>query len=282
MVRWLISVAIHLAANALALWIADLVLDDMSIEWSAFLLAVAIFTIVEVLAEPLLTRMALRSMPALRGSVALVVTFLGLLVTVLVTDGLDIDGGWTWVAATVIVWLGGLDRRPDPAGHLPEEGGRRRHPAVATAGARPTRPDAGRRRCCGRILTGYRRRHARSPGRQARRRHRRHDGRLDRLRRRPAGPGRGGRDRAHGGGAGPQPHPAHGPQAGRPGRRARARRHRARAPRRRARRAGLPLGSRRRRAALDRVRPRRRASATTSWPPRGTTSPWPCTSRRTR
>jgi uncharacterized membrane protein YvlD (DUF360 family) len=108
MVRWLISVAIHLAANALALWIADLVLDDMSIEWSAFLLAVAIFTIVEVLAEPLLTRMALRSVPALRGSVALVVTFIGLLVTVLVTDGMDINGGWTWVAATIIVWLGGL------------------------------------------------------------------------------------------------------------------------------------------------------------------------------
>jgi putative membrane protein len=61
-----------------------------------------------VLAEPLLTRMALRSVPALRGGVALVTTFIGLLVTVLITDGMDIDGAWTWVAATVIVWLGGL------------------------------------------------------------------------------------------------------------------------------------------------------------------------------
>jgi hypothetical protein len=61
-----------------------------------------------VLAEPLLTRMALRSVPALRGGVALVTTFIGPLVTVLITDGMDIDGAWTWVAATVIVLLGGL------------------------------------------------------------------------------------------------------------------------------------------------------------------------------
>ena len=108
MVRWLISVAIHLGANAIALWIADLILDDLHIEWSAFIIAVAIFTLVEVLVEPLLTRMALRSVPALRGSVALIATFVGLLVTSLVSDGLDIDGVSTWVLATIIVWLGGL------------------------------------------------------------------------------------------------------------------------------------------------------------------------------
>jgi uncharacterized membrane protein YvlD (DUF360 family) len=108
MVRWLISVAIHLGANAIALWIADLILDDMSIEWSAYLIAIAIFTLVEVLAEPLLTKMALKSAPALRGSVALVATFIGLLVTTLITDGMEIDGVSTWVLATIIVWLGGL------------------------------------------------------------------------------------------------------------------------------------------------------------------------------
>ena len=108
MVRWLISVAIHLGANAIALWLADMLLDDLSIEWSAFLLAVLIFTLVEVLAEPLLTKMAMQSVPALRGSVALIATFIGLLVTVLITDGMNIDGVGTWILATIIVWLGGL------------------------------------------------------------------------------------------------------------------------------------------------------------------------------
>jgi putative membrane protein len=108
MIRWLISVAIHLGANAIALWIADLILDDMSIEWSAFLIAVAIFTLVEVIAEPLLTKIALSSVPALRGSVALIATFVGLVVTALITDGMNIDGATTWILATIIVWLGGL------------------------------------------------------------------------------------------------------------------------------------------------------------------------------
>ena len=79
-----------------------------SIEWSAFIMAVAIFTLVEVLAEPLLTKIALGSVPALRGSVALIATFVGLLVTDLVSDGLNIVGATTWILATIIVWLGGL------------------------------------------------------------------------------------------------------------------------------------------------------------------------------
>jgi hypothetical protein len=58
MIRLLVSLALHLAGNAIALIIAAAVLDDMSLDWSAFLIAVAIFTAVEVLAEPLLTKIA--------------------------------------------------------------------------------------------------------------------------------------------------------------------------------------------------------------------------------
>ena len=39
---------------------------------------------------------------------SLVTTFLALLVTDLLSDGLDIEGALTWVLATVIVWLGTL------------------------------------------------------------------------------------------------------------------------------------------------------------------------------
>ncbi len=108
MIRWLISVALHLAANALALWIADLVLDDLSIEASAFIMAVLLFTLVEVLIQPMLTQATLQGAAALRGSVALVATFVGLVVTALFNDGFNIDGLWTWIGATVIVWAGGL------------------------------------------------------------------------------------------------------------------------------------------------------------------------------
>jgi putative membrane protein len=107
-IRWLVSALLYLAANALGLWIADLALDDMSLSGSAFVTAVLIFTLVEVLIQPLLTQMAIKGAGVLRGSVALVATFIGLLVTSLISDGMSIDGFVTWVAATVIVWLAAL------------------------------------------------------------------------------------------------------------------------------------------------------------------------------
>jgi uncharacterized membrane protein YvlD (DUF360 family) len=107
-IRWLISALLYLAANALGLWVADLVLDGMTLTGSAFLMAVLIFTLVEVLVSPLLTQMAIKGSGALRGSVALVATFIGLLVTSLVNEGLTIDGFTTWIGATVIVWLAAL------------------------------------------------------------------------------------------------------------------------------------------------------------------------------
>ena len=61
-----------------------------------------------MIVDPLITKMAIKSVPALRGGIALVTTFVGLILTDLIFDGFSITGAWTWVAATVIVWLGGM------------------------------------------------------------------------------------------------------------------------------------------------------------------------------
>lgn len=107
MVRLPISAAVHLGANAIALLVASLVLDDFSIDATAFLFAALIFTVVEVIAQPLIQKIALRNVQALVGSVALITAFVGLAVTDLISDGLSITGLWTWVLATIIVWLAG-------------------------------------------------------------------------------------------------------------------------------------------------------------------------------
>jgi uncharacterized membrane protein YvlD (DUF360 family) len=107
-VRILINIAIKLLANAVGLGVAAWLLEDMTVTTTAFLIAVGIFTVVEVLIDPLLTSVAIRSAPALRGSVALVTTFVGLVVTTLLTDGLSISGATTWIVATLIVWLAAL------------------------------------------------------------------------------------------------------------------------------------------------------------------------------
>jgi len=101
----LIGFVIQLVSNALGLIIASWILDDVTISGSAFLVAVVIFTVVYAIAQPFFTQMALSSVPALRGGVALVATLVGLIITSLVSDGLSIEGAGTWIAATVIVWI---------------------------------------------------------------------------------------------------------------------------------------------------------------------------------
>ena len=104
----LIRIGIHLLANAIGLIVAAWILEGMTITGAAFVIAVAIFTTVEVIADPLVTKIAIRSVPALRGGVALVTTFLGLLITTWLSSGLQIDGAKTWVLATLVVWLAAL------------------------------------------------------------------------------------------------------------------------------------------------------------------------------
>ena len=108
MVRLLARTVIFLIANAIGLLIAAAVLDDMTIDGGAFVIAVLIFSGIEVLAEPLLRQIAVTSAPVLLGSVALIATFIGLVLTALISDGLSIDGAWTWVLATIVVWLATL------------------------------------------------------------------------------------------------------------------------------------------------------------------------------
>lgn len=108
MIRLLISAGIRLLANTIGLLVATAVLDGMTIDAASFIMAVLIFTVVEVVFEPMLRQMAMRSAQALMGSVSLIITFVGLLVTGLVSDGLQITGLSTWVLATIIVWLAAL------------------------------------------------------------------------------------------------------------------------------------------------------------------------------
>lgn len=105
MIRLLITFGIQLLANALGILAAAIILDDMEISGAAFVIAVLIFTVAYMLAQPFLTQLAMSKAAALRGGVALVATLIALIVTAIISDGLSIDGAVTWMAATVIVWV---------------------------------------------------------------------------------------------------------------------------------------------------------------------------------
>ncbi|WP_395694956.1 hypothetical protein [Nocardioides sp.] len=105
MIRMLISLVIQLAANALGLIVAAAILDKMTITGAAFVIAVVIFTVVYALMQPFLTQLAVSKASALRGGVALVATFIALIITAAISSGLSIQGAATWLEATLIVWV---------------------------------------------------------------------------------------------------------------------------------------------------------------------------------
>ena len=57
---------------------------------------------------PLIFKLSFKYARAITGGIALVTTFVGLLVTTWLTSGLVISGAGTWLAATLIVWLFGV------------------------------------------------------------------------------------------------------------------------------------------------------------------------------
>ena len=104
MIRFALTAIAQLIANAVALLVADLILDDMELGVSGFVTAVVIFTVAEVLLLPFFRQMSIQRASALAGSTALVASLGALIVTTVLSDSLQIDGLSTWVVATILVW----------------------------------------------------------------------------------------------------------------------------------------------------------------------------------
>lgn len=106
--KFLISTASYLLANAAGLLAAALLLPGFQIDLVAFLTAVLIFSAFQTFAGPLVTKMSLKKMPQLVGGIALVTIFFGLLITDLIMPRMSMGGIANWLAATLLVWLGSL------------------------------------------------------------------------------------------------------------------------------------------------------------------------------
>jgi putative membrane protein len=103
-----IRVLLALVANGVALLVAAAVLDGVEIGTGSFVVAVVIFSIASVVLRPLINAFVTRRARPLLGAVALITTFVVLLLTDLLSDGLSIEGVLDWILATVIVWLATL------------------------------------------------------------------------------------------------------------------------------------------------------------------------------
>ena len=105
MVRLVALTVMELVASAIGLIVAAWMLPGVGLNLSGFLVAVAVFTAAKVILGPLIFKVSFRHARALTGGIALVTTFVGLLVTTWLTNGLTIAGVSNWLFATLVVWL---------------------------------------------------------------------------------------------------------------------------------------------------------------------------------
>ena len=97
---------IHWALNVVALLVADWVFDGFSIErWWPVLLAGAVLGLANVFLKPLVTFIALPLILLTFGIAYFFVNVVMLLFTEWVTPDFSIDGFWTYVGATIVIWL---------------------------------------------------------------------------------------------------------------------------------------------------------------------------------
>jgi uncharacterized membrane protein YvlD (DUF360 family) len=107
-IRFLVRTGVMLLANAIGLVVASLVLDGFKIDATGFVIAVVVFTVALGLMTPFLANQLRKRQSSALGGVALIATLVSLVITDLISDGLDIEGIGTWIAAAVIVWAASL------------------------------------------------------------------------------------------------------------------------------------------------------------------------------
>jgi hypothetical protein len=108
MIRLALQTAATIIANAAGLLLAATLLSGFRIDALSFVVVLLVFSGVMILTGPLVTKIAITSMPQIRGSIALVTVFFGLKVTEWFMTGFVIGGLSNWLAATLLVWLGSL------------------------------------------------------------------------------------------------------------------------------------------------------------------------------
>lgn len=106
MIRFLIRALVFLGSAAIGLVAAALILEEVRLELSGFLIAVALYATIQSVIAPFIAKVASKNASAFLGGTGLVAAFVALLVTSWVGSSLTITGGAvTWISATVIVWL---------------------------------------------------------------------------------------------------------------------------------------------------------------------------------
>jgi putative membrane protein len=105
-VYWVARLAIAAAINVLALIVADWAFSGVTIgRWGSIIFAGIVLGLANVFLKPLVTFIALPLILLTFGVAYFFVNVVMLLFTEWVTPDFSIDGFWTYVGATIVIWL---------------------------------------------------------------------------------------------------------------------------------------------------------------------------------
>ncbi len=103
--RWAIAIGLSWGATALAFLVADWIFDGVAIDnWWALILASGVFGVVNTILKPLAVFLAIPLIILTLGVAYFFVNVLMLWITDAIVGGLSIDGFWTFVGATIVIW----------------------------------------------------------------------------------------------------------------------------------------------------------------------------------
>jgi putative membrane protein len=96
---------VMLASSAIALILAAIIFDRFSIGFLSFPIAVIVFTLVSLVAKPIVASLVKQHAREINWGVGLVTTYVTLLATDLLSDGIQVEGFFTWIASTALIWV---------------------------------------------------------------------------------------------------------------------------------------------------------------------------------
>ena len=102
----LLRLALALALNALALWVANVLWDSVSIHgfW-AYFLGAAVLGIANAVIKPILALLTLPLIVLTLGLFYLVINIAMVALAEWVAPNFSIDGFWTYVGVVIVIWL---------------------------------------------------------------------------------------------------------------------------------------------------------------------------------
>ncbi len=103
---WVARLVVAWTVNVAALWVAVKLFDNVtSSGWRALIIAGLVFGIVNTIVKPVVVILSLPAVILTLGLFLFVINMAMLALTDWIVDGFDIEGFWTYVGATIVVWI---------------------------------------------------------------------------------------------------------------------------------------------------------------------------------